>query len=142
MTKTRIGILVFGAFTAALTALVLNFGPDTPRSRPSSQAYESLTADELIQAFTENPIRAESTYKGKRFWVTGTIQGFEAGPAGGRSLHLSDAQPGWVFAKMGVGHGAEVEALSVGQTVALLCEGDDMTMAQFPAVKGCQLSTR
>jgi hypothetical protein len=119
-------------------------GQSAPALHPED--LPRISATDLVEAFLDNPIRAESLYKGKQYRVEGTVTKITRASSvlgmGGEALLKLDTnilgQGVNAFMNKETGD-SEVVHLNVGDRVVLTGKVDDLSFGRTVAVSQCHL---
>jgi hypothetical protein len=109
----------------------------TSESAPPAPAAIQISARDLFAAYDANEVAADGQYKGKQLEVTGAVESINKDFTDGVYVAL---EGGEMFDTLQA-HDLDAQqaaALSKGQNVTLLCEGNGMVMGS-PMLKDCKL---
>ena len=104
------------------------------RQTPDASAAATVDARELCDAYSQNEVAADQTFKDKSVLVTGVVNGIVSG-SGGASVDLYCAGAD-VSAEFNEDQRTFVATLKDGDPVALLCLGDGAALG--PRLRACR----
>lgn len=104
------------------------------------RTHNSISADDLFNAYDTNEVAADRDYKARRMWVTGTIQDIGKDLFGAPYIALSVAANQFMSVHAGFPRGSEPElaALSPGRPITVVCTITGQTLT-IVAMKDCEI---